>query len=382
MSPPETQGAAVTVSGAPRAGVLELSRGHPSADLLPRALLARMRAALEAADVSPLQYGAEAGDARLREAVAAFLAAEAATPEGARPRPERLFITAGASQALALLCTLFTRAGDRVLVEDPTYHLALAVFRDHRLQVVSLPPGEARLEGLEAALARFRPKLVYLVPSFANPTGETLDASQRERLLEACARSGALLVADEVYRLLGFAGAPPPTLAREGAERVVSLGSFSKILAPGLRLGWLEADPALCARLERSGLLRSGGGLNPFVGALTYPFVAEGALREHLQGLRRALAERAAVLGAALRGALPAARCSDPDGGYFVWLELPGQSSAAARARAQRCGVDYLPGPHFSPTGAFGSALRLSFAPYPPALLREAAERLAAALPP
>jgi 2-aminoadipate transaminase len=367
----------VTTQGSLRAGALELSRGHPSADLLPRALLASMRSVLAAADVSPLQYGAEAGDARLREALAAFL-----TAQGARTRPERLFITAGASQALSLLCTLFARPGDRVLVEDPTYHLALAVFRDHRLQVVSLPPQGARLEGLEAALARFRPKLVYLVPSFANPTGETLDAPQQERLLEACARSGALLVADEVYRFLAFSGAPPPTLAREGAAQVVSLGSFSKILAPGLRLGWVEADPALCARLARSGLLRSGGGLNPLVGALAHPFVVEGGLREHLQGLRRALAERAAALAAALRSALPAARFSDPEGGYFVWLELPGYDSAAGRESAQRCGVDYLPGPHFSPTGRFGSYLRLSFAPYPPALLREAAGRLTTSLPP
>lgn len=353
--------------------LLALSRGHPSAELLPKVLLTHMRATLAATDVTPLQYGAEAGEMALREVLAAWL-----TAEEARTDPERLFITAGASQGLSLLCTLFTQAGDRVLVEDPTYHLALAVFRDHRLRIVSLPPGEPRLEGLEAALARFRPKLVYLVPSFANPTGATLDAAQQARLLEACEQWGALLVADEVYRLLAFDGKAPPSLARQEGTRAVSLGSFSKILAPGLRLGWLEADPALCAQLERSGLLRSGGGLNPLVGALVAPFIADGSLRQHLQLLRRELAGRASALSAALRHMLPTARFSEPSGGYFIWLEVPGLSSAAARAQAQQRGVDYLPGPYFSPTGRFGGFLRLAFAPYGAEHLQEAARRLAA----
>lgn len=360
-----------------KAGVLELSLGHPGKDLLPRALLESMVLELSRGDVSLLQYGAEPGDQDFREALAQFLSAAG----GVETPSERLFITAGASQALDLFCTLYTHPGDVVLVEEPSYHLALELFKDHALSVESVLPklGEGRAEALEAALEERRPKMLYLVPSYANPTGTTLSAEARRRLLEVTSRHGTWLVADEVYRFLNFAGAPPSTLAQPEAERVLSLGSFSKILAPGLRLGWLEAAPAVVARLAAGGLLRSGGGLNPIASALTRSFLRQGMLTFHLQRLRQTYQERAAALTGALHRTLPDARFTAPGGGYFIWLEVPGRDSTALLPRAAECGVSYHPGPLFSPRGGFRSHLRLSFAHYPPNTLEDAALRLARA---
>lgn len=359
-----------------KAGVLELSLGHPGKDLLPRALLESMVLELSGGDVSLLQYGAEPGDQDFREALAQFLSAAG----GVETPSERLFITAGASQALDLFCTLYTHPGDVVLVEEPTYHLALELFKDHGLSVESVCPnlGEGRAEALEAALEERRPKMLYLVPSYANPNGATLSSEARRRVLESTSRYGTWLVADEVYRFLNFSGAPLSTLAQPEAERVLSLGSFSKILAPGLRLGWLEAAPAVVARLAAGGLLRSGGGLNPFASALTRAFL-QGGLASHLQRLRQTYQERAAALTGALRRTLPDARFTAPEGGYFIWLEVPGRDSTALLVRAAECGVSYHPGPLFSAQGGFRSHLRLSFAHYPPTTLEDAARRLARA---
>lgn len=362
-----------------RPGVIDLGPGHPDEGLLPLELLGGAAAErLARPDASLLQYGAEKGDERFRRLLSGAIGAET----GAAPDPDSLFVTAGASQGLALVCTLFTRPGDTVLVAEPSYFLALEIFADHGLNVVAVPCDEQGPlpEALQAALNGAAPRFLYLVPSFANPTGVTVSPERLEAVVELTARAGTLVVADEVYRFLQFDGAPPAGLAGAGLEHVVSLNSFSKILAPGLRLGWLEGPRQLLDRVEGSGFLRSGGGLNPFVAAIVGELLAGGRLGEHLAGLRATYAQRAGALADALRAHAPQLEFTEPDGGYFIWARLKGADPARLRAHARQRGIDYAPGAAFSSSGGHADRLRLSFSHYAPSELAEGAARLGAAV--
>ncbi|HEX8992711.1 MAG TPA: PLP-dependent aminotransferase family protein, partial [Anaerolineales bacterium] len=268
-------------------GFIDLGRGDPQLALLPLELLHRGASLrLADADNSFLQYGPEQGDGYMRAALAGFLAGS----EDAAADPERLFITSGISAALDLLCTLLTRAGDTVFVEEPSYFLALRIFADHGLHLVPIPTDESGLviEALEEALKIHHPKFLYIIPAFQNPGGHTLTQERRLRLLSLSREHGFILLADEVYQQLYYAEEPPKSFGSYGeAEHVISLGSFSKILAPGLRLGWLRASPAMIQRLTECGLLTSGGGMNPFTSAIVRSLVESGALQDNIARLRR-----------------------------------------------------------------------------------------------
>ena len=371
------------------ARVADLARGDPGPELLPAALV-REAAERATAGLDPdlLQYGHEPGDAGFRAALAAWLEAEGA----GEVAPERLFVTAGASLALHLVCALFTRPGERVLVADPTYHLALAQFADHDLRVDGVASDAEGIvpEALAAALAAAPAALLYLVPAFANPSGATLSPARQQAVVAIAERHGVRVVADEVYRLTGFAETDRPrSLAAPGTEHVLSLNSFSKVLSPGLRLGWIEGPSEDLERLARSGVLRSGGGLNPFVAAVVREAIVGGALHAHLQHVRAVLAERHAVLREALHRDLPRARFTPVAGGYFLWLRLPGLDvrAPALREALRRHGVRVAPGTLFTPAADDGTAraaarehLRVCFAHATPAALREGVRRLAAAL--
>lgn len=369
----------------PAPGVLDLGIGHPGPDLLPAGIVrAAIGPALDHAE-SALQYGAERGAPAFREALARFLTDETGVTTG----PDRLLATSGASQALDLICTLFTEPGDVVAVEDPTYFLARKVFADHRLEVASVPVDEGGvvLDALAEVLEGRRPKLFYTVPYFQNPSGATLDAGRRARLLDLAREHGTRIVADEVYQLLAYDRAPPPSLA-VGDAPVLALGSFSKILAPGLRLGWIQGPPDLLARIEGAGLLQSGGGLNPFASAVVGAALASGAVAAHVARLRRTYRGRSVALLAALRegardGApieLDAAPGDAAAGGYFVWARFPGLDAAAALPAVRAGGVAYQPGARFSSRGGSSEHARLCFAYYGEEALRDAGARLVAAL--
>jgi 2-aminoadipate transaminase len=374
------------------AGIVDLARGDPGRDLLPAALVREAaERATAACDPDLLQYGHEAGDANLRAAIAALLEREGA----GTCDPERLFVTAGASLALHLVLTLFVEPGDRVLVDAATYHLALAQFRDHRLWVEAVPgdAGGMHPAALEDALRAGPAALLYLVPAFANPTGVTLAPERQRELVAVAERHGLRIVADEVYRLTGFSdpsshGTVPPSLAAVSEGHVLGLNSVSKILSPGLRLGWIEGPGRDLERLTGSGVLRSGGGMNPFTGAVVREAIESGALSLHIARLRGQLRERHEALAGALRSELPEADFATASGGYFLWLRLPGVDPAGERARAalRRHGVRVAPGALFAAastddTGGGGERerMRLCFAHHHPAALRDGAARLAAA---
>ena len=363
-------------------GIVDLGIGQPQDDLLPLDLMRRAAAAYAGAtERHPLQYGNELGDGYLRLALAEFLARH----YGCAVDPEPIFISNGNSQAIDLACAAFTQPGDTVFVEEPTYFLAIDIFRRRGLRIVGIPVDDegVSIEALEAALRAQRPAFVYTIPAFHNPTGVTLSAARRERLVELAQRHGFLIVADEVYQLLDYAGdAPPPFAARIDCGHVLSLGTFSKILAPGLRLGWVQGAPALTAKLAQLPFVVSGGGLNPFTSALVRGIVENGWLDENVAALRRVYRERIATMDAALRRHLPPeVRFHAPRGGYFFWLRFPaGTDTRRFLEPAAKLGVGFRAGPKFSVCDGQREALRLSFAYYDAPTIEAAIARLGRAI--
>ena len=358
--------------------MIDFGVGQPDFDILPLEIVRRAAAErLAAGDTTLLNYGYEQGDGYFRLALADFLTRGYAMPVDA----DSLLVTAGASQTLDMLCTLYTQPGDVILVEEPTYFIALRIFADHRLRVVGVPTDAhgLRMDALEDAVVEHRPALVYVIPSFQNPTGATLPEDRRRQLADLSRRHGFTVVADEVYQLLGYTETPPaPMAAYLDRGNIVSVGSFSKILAPGLRLGWLQAPPAVIERLVNGGLIFSGGSLNHFTSNIVRVALERGWQDEYLAELHALYRTRIDVLDAALRAELgERVRYTKPTGGYFFWLRLPeGVDAAALRPRAQALNVDFRPGINFSGNDGLHNYLRLSFAFYDAARLEEGARRL------
>ena len=209
--------------------MIDLGLGDPNPALFPVEALARVaQKCIKQREISYLQYGAEQGDGYFRLSLAEFLSRNYHLPT----EPESIFITAGVSSALDLLCTCYTQAGDTIFVEEPTYFLALKIFADHRLNIVSIPTDENGLiiEALEEKLKKYRPKFLYTIPIHHNPSGATLTEARRWELIEIARQHNFLILADEVYQLLSYGDRVPQSFAAHiDLGNIVSLGSFSKI---------------------------------------------------------------------------------------------------------------------------------------------------------
>lgn len=368
--------------------MIDLGLGQPEASVYPVDVLREAAAACyrSGAPDTFLGYGAEYGDGHHRVALARYLTSAYRVPID----PELLLSTNGNSQGLDLVCTAFTEPGDTVIVEEPTYFLAGQTFDDHRLRVIGVPLDDdgIRIDLLEEALAHAEandrpPRLIYTIPAFHNPTSIALRAERRAALAPLAARYQALVVADEVYQLLNYASeGPPPMSAWVEDGNVISLGTFSKILAPGLRLGWIHAAPDLLRRLVRCGVIVSGGGLNPVTSALVTEVIRSGGLAANVEALRSKYSHRIEVMDEALRAHLPdGVSWRRPTGGYFFWLRLPeGLDGTAVRRQANQLGLDFRPGSLFSAGNGLRDFIRLSFAYYLDSDLVEGVARLGRAL--
>ncbi len=377
----------ITFDGAPPPGHINFGVGQPSADLLPVELIAEASARfMHAAEPFDFNYGEQPGDLRFRTALAAFLSQQ----YGQEANPGSLFLTAGNSQALDFICTRFTQTGDTVFVEEPSYFLAFQILRDHGLKLVSISTDKHGMDvdQLESELRHHRPKLVYTIPSFHNPGGQTLSVERRKRLVQLSEKHDFLVVADEVYQLLYFNQPPPQAFgciaeqqgARQGEKgTVLSLGSFSKILAPAMRLGWIQTTPQLRQQLLGSGVISSGGSLNHLSSHIARHAMELGLQDQHLQFLRQAYGKRATAMDQALREHLGKwARWQVPTGGYFFWLELDENFDALALRRdAPGFKTGLQAGPVFSNHGQFQNCIRLSFAHYNEEQIEEGIARLA-----
>ncbi|KAK1179859.1 PLP-dependent aminotransferase family protein [Streptomyces sp. NBS 14/10] len=381
---------AASVAGSPvrdilaltaRPEVISFAGGLPAAELFDaEAIRAAFDRVLAEAPREALQYSTTEGDPALRAATAARL-----TSRGLPTDPDALLVTSGSQQALTLLATALLEPGDTVVVEDPTYLAALQCFSFAGARIVSVPSDEDGLDpaALDALMERERPKLLYTIPTFQNPTGRTLPAERRRAVAEVAERRGLWIVEDDPYGELRFAGQPVPWIANlpEAADRTVLLGSYSKIMAPGLRLGWLRAPAPLrraCAIAKQAADLHT-----PTVTQMAAArYLTDADLDAHLAHVRDAYRDRRDALLAGLPEALPdGSRWNRPDGGMFVWASLPEGYDATERLRvAVEHDVAYVPGAPFFAGAPDPAAMRLSFVTHTPDEIAEGLRRLAKAL--
>jgi DNA-binding transcriptional MocR family regulator len=345
----------------------------------------------------PLNYVSARGDAETLDIMAGFLT----RAYGATVSPESLVVTAGVSHGIDVVCSALTSPGDTVVVELPTYFLAASIFTDHGLRVhgiagtASYPHGDSSgndggvfdVDALARQLrAGLRPRLVYLIPTHSNPRGGILPVEARRRLVLLAHKYDFFIVADDVYHLLHWGqGPPPPRFIQvehelinphfednagsvghpEGADatkinsagicdvthscgsRIISVSSFTKILAPGLRLGWIEASPALANKLAGRGYILSGGCVAPFTASIVAEVIASGDQVAHLARLNHHYRRTSVVLADALSLYSSSLGWSfhTPVGGYFLWLKLPPRVTTELLApAAASAGVKFLPG--------------------------------------
>jgi 2-aminoadipate transaminase len=372
----------LTFDGDPPPGVINLGIGQPSADLLPVNLLREASEEFfKVANPQELNYGEKQGDIRFRESLAVFLSLE----YGVDTRAESLLLSCGNSQALDFICERFTKPGDTVFVEEPTYFLAFQIFRDHGLNIVPIAMDQDGLviEALEQALKTSVPVLLYTIPSFSNPGGQTLSESRRKRLVDLSREHDFVIAADEVYQMLPYFGEVPPALGTMiDRGNVLSMGTFSKIMAPGLRLGWIQAPAHLMEIALDSGWINSGGAVNHVTSHIVRHAIDMGLQTSFIEQLRNSYRGRVLAMDESLQEHLSGhARWIRPDGGYFFWLEVDESIDVLElRSRAFDRGVGFQPGEVFTSTGDYKNYIRLSFAHYDEVDIHKAVSRLASML--
>ena len=356
------------------AGVISFAASRPSEDLFP---LADLRASAEAVLGSPelssiLQLGSSGGHEPLRRYLL-----DSAREEGLARPGDDILITNGCQQALDLLCRVLIRAGDTVAVEDPVYPGLRNLFEKAGANLIGADPAL-----LSSILQGRNVRAVVLTPTFQNPTGETLSERTRESVTEAVRRAGAVLIENDIYSQLRYAGEPLPALKKlDAAGDTVILRSFSKIAFPGLRVGWMIGPRPLIARLMDARQLADLHG-DQLSQALLLEFARSGRLAGHLAHMLETGRERLGALLAALETYMPAGvTYSRPEGGMNVWVKLPGGiDTFDLLQQAHREGVTYIPGRHFAVSRQHNNALRLSFAGLKPEAITSGVARLARAI--
>ena len=363
--------------------VVRLAMGSPAPEAIPSAVFADLLADVAGSGVGAFDYGATEGDPALREALLEFLA-----QQGTPVRADELLITSGGMQGLDLACKLFVGAGDLVAVESPTYTNGTATISGYEGEMLEVPGDRdgMNVDALETLISErgAPPKVIYTIPTFQNPSGTTLSLERRERLVELAEQWDALILEDDPYSLLRFEGKPLPSLRElaAGRARVVAVHTFSKIIAPGLRVGWVVAEPEVIARMVDARQSMDTCTAPPMQ-RLVARFLAGGSAEKHLAGLRHAYRDRKHAMQGALAQELGdfGATWTDPHGGFFLWLTLSEHTDTQALFPAALAeGVAYIPGQAFSISGRFDNALRLAFSAEPPERAREGVRRLRRAL--
>ncbi|KUL22493.1 PLP-dependent aminotransferase family protein [Streptomyces regalis] len=358
-----------------RPEVINFAGGLPAPELFDReGIAAAFRDVLAETPAQALQYATTEGEPILRTGLAARISAR-----GLATDADDLLITTGSQQGLSLLATALLDPGDAVLVEDPCYLAALQAFGFAGARVVAVP-GDAHgvdVRALEELVARERPKFFYTVPTFQNPTGRTLPAERRAAVAEVAARCGLWIVEDDPYGELRYEGERVPWIASyPGAEdRTALLGSFSKVMAPGVRLGWLRAPAALrraCVVAKQAADLHT-----PTVNQLAAARYLTG-LDAHVARVRDVYRERRDAMLAGLPGALPeGSTWGRPEGGMFLWARLPqSYDTTALLPKVVQQDVAYVPGAPFYAGEPDPSTLRLCFVTQTPEEIGEGLKRL------
>jgi len=371
-------------------GIISFAGGFPDSAMFDvDGIRAASEAALREEPGAALQYGATEGYNPLREQLAAFMASKGVQGLSA----DGLIVTTGSQQALDLIAKTLLNPGDVALVEGPTFLATIQCFRLYGPQVVAVPidADGVQVDALEAMIAQHRPKLVYLIPTFGNPSGATLSLERRRRVLELAVQYQTVVVEDDPYGDLYFGEAPPPSLLAlsdsvpGSRDWLVHCGSLSKVLSPGLRVGWMIAPPALLARATMCKQF-SDAHTSTFAQATAAHYLKAGRMPATLAHVRQVYAERAQAMGEALTRELgEALRFTQPRGGLFFWANLTGhggamQDGAELARRAIEQGVAFVPGAPFYASQPDHSAIRLSFATAGVDKIQEGIARLGRAL--
>ena len=370
-------------------GIISFAGGFPDSAMFDVAgLQSAVSEALTHEAGAALQYGATEGYGPLRSGIAEFMASK-----GMACAPEGLIVTTGSQQALDLLAKVMLDAGDKVIVEGPTFLATIQCFRLYGAQLVSAPVDAhgVQVDLLEQLIVQHRPKMIYLIPTFGNPSGGLLSLERRLKVLELAVRHQVLVVEDDPYGDLYFGEAPPPSLMAlseqvpGSRDWIAYCGSLSKVLSPGLRVGWLAAHPELLARATMCKQF-SDAHTSTFAQATAARYLQAGRMPATLAQVRRVYAERAQAMGRALERELgDAVSFTQPQGGLFFWAKLTGaggrsRDAGAFAKRAIEQGVAFVPGAPFYAENPDNSTFRLSFATADVGKIEEGVKRLAAAL--
>jgi DNA-binding transcriptional MocR family regulator len=368
-----------------RPGLVSLAGGSPYLQSLPLERLAATAARIIAEDgLTALQYSSGQGSEELRAQICELMAVEGILDA----RPQNVVITAGSQSAQDIATKLFCNPGDVVLVEDPTYVGALNTFEAYQVQVETVEMDESGLvpDLLEARIAALQMagkniKFLYTIPNFNNPSGITLARDRRQQVVDICRNANILVVEDNPYGLLRFSGEPLQPLRAENPDDVIYMGSFSKIFAPGLRIGWALVPEHLQRRYY---LAAESVTLCPpaFNQMLISAYLRDYDWRGQIETYRRLYAERCSAMLAALAEDMPAGTTwTSPEGGFFVWVTLPeGVDTYPLLHKAIDAGVVFIPGAAFTPSDEPSNKLRLAFSAVPPEAIAEGVRRLAPVL--
>ncbi|UCG60861.1 MAG: PLP-dependent aminotransferase family protein [Candidatus Zixiibacteriota bacterium] len=341
-------------------GVISFAGGLPAPELFP---MEELREAMEIVvtkhGAPAFQYTLSRGIPQLRE-----LLAERATAYDTATSVDNILITAGAQQAIELVARAFIDRGDYIITEYPTYVGALQAFNYYQAKYATV---EMDAEGMiperaEEKILKYEPKLIYTVSNFQNPTGITMSENRRVKLIELAARHNIPIIDDNSYGDIRFAGQPVPSLKSLGGDRVIALRSFSKIIAPGLRLGWMNGPESIMGYFER---VKQCTDLhtNTLCQYLIYEFISAGKLEAHIARIIKDYRAKRDLMVQTMRDNFPEGiRWTEPEGGLFLWVELPEHMSAKELLpKAVAMKVAYVYGEPFFPDGQGQNTLRLNF---------------------
>jgi len=337
--------------------------------------------ALQHNKVEALQYGPLMGVDDLRNKICDYL-----KEDGVECSKENILITYGAKSALDLACRVFVEEGDKVIVTSPTYMTALQIMRNHGVSFVSINQDDEGLitEDLEIELTRLQlngerlPKLLFDVPDFHNPTGVTMSSNRRKKLVELAEKWNFIILEDDPYRRLRFEGTPvPPIKSFDKKGVVIGLGTFSKILAPGLRVGWAVGSEEI---VNRMAMQKSDGGSNPFSQLVVLNFFKNNKIKDHVNSLANEIRQHRDVMIQAFNEELPEISIKKPNGGYFLWGELPRSVNAEKLVEsAVTEGVEISSGRICFPNRGPNNFIRLAYSFVSDEIITEGVSRLAKA---
>lgn len=341
-------------------GMISFAGGNPSPDCFPSEEVADIAAKLIREQGSTiLQYGGTPGIMKLKQTVLDMVKAK-----GIKASPEQVIITSGSTQGIGLAAKTLVNPGDVILTESPTFIGAIQTFLTYQADVKGVKMDEQGMDidALEEAIKKHKPKFVYTIPTFQNPTGRTMSLERRKRMIEVCEKHGVLILEDDPYYDLRYSGEPvPPIKSFDKNNTVIYLASFSKIISPGLRVGAAVADERIIAKYN---VAKQGEDLHTsnLSQEIVTQYIASGKLPAHIDNINNVYKEKRDAMLEKLKSFPDSITYTVPDGGLFIWMELPdGTDAMPIFEKGVEEKVAFVPGTHFFPDGSGKNTMRLNF---------------------